>query len=529
MLQVYDRVLSSSSVPTLVVLSIFVAVLYLFLGLLEGLRNRVLLRIGQRVDEQLSGLAFEASTRIPVTLGAEGERTRPVTDLDTIRQFLSGSGPSAIFDMPWMPLYLAIIFMFHPLLGFTAMGGALAICILMALNELSSRRPALETAIESGRRTSLVEICRRNSESIEAMGMIDTLRERWEEGNDSYLGKQRKASDRSNIFTTMIKTLRFMLQSGILGLGAWLVIQQEASAGVMIASSIMTARALAPVEQAIANWRGFAAARIGMGRLNEVFKTHAPAEERVELPFPEKSLVVERLFCGPIASSDPFVKDISLELKAGDGLGIVGHSGSGKSTLTRAMVGITPSLKGSIRFDGAELDQWSMADRGDFIGYLPQDIQLFDGTIAENIQRFKDEKETDKLIAAARMANVHDLIVSLREGYNTVIGATGNGLSGGQRQRIALARALYGNPFLIVLDEPNSNLDAEGEAALTNAIHQMREAGSIVIVVAHRPAATSAVDQILHMREGEVQGLGPKDRIMKQVIAPLHKKPQEVA
>ncbi|SDQ16287.1 type I secretion system permease/ATPase [Pseudovibrio sp. Tun.PSC04-5.I4] len=529
MLQVYDRVLSSSSVPTLVVLSVFVAVLYVFLGLLEGLRNRVLLRIGQRVDEQLSGLAFEASTRIPVTLGAEGERTRPVTDLDTIRQFLSGSGPSAIFDMPWMPLYLAIIFMFHPLLGFTAMGGALAICILMALNELSSRRPALETAIESGRRTSLVEICRRNSESIEAMGMIDTLRERWEDGNDTYLGKQRKASDRSNIFTTMIKTLRFMLQSGILGLGAWLVIQQEASAGVMIASSIMTARALAPVEQAIANWRGFAAARIGMARLNEVFKTHAPAEERVELPFPEKSLVVERLFCGPIASSDPFVKDISLELKAGDGLGIVGHSGSGKSTLTRAMVGITPSLKGSVRFDGAELDQWSMADRGDFIGYLPQDIQLFDGTIAENIQRFKDEKETDKLIAAARMANVHDLIVSLPDGYNTVIGASGNGLSGGQRQRIALARALYGNPFLIVLDEPNSNLDAEGEAALTNAIHQMREAGSIVIVVAHRPAATSAVDQILHMREGQLRDFGPKDRIMKQVIAPLHKKPQEVA
>ncbi|KZK88468.1 Type I secretion system ATP-binding protein PrsD [Pseudovibrio sp. Ad46] len=527
MLQIYDRVLSSSSVPTLVVLSLFVAVLYIFYGILDGLRNRLLLRVGQHVDEQLTGLAFETSTRVPLVMGAEGERSRPVSDLDSIRQFLSGSGPSAIFDMPWMPLYLGIVFLFHPLLGTTALIGALFICALIALNELSSRRPAANTAVEANKRTTLIEACRRNAESIEAMGMIDHLRDRWEDNNDVFLGRQRAASDRSNIFTTMIKTLRFMLQSGILALGAWLVIQQEVSAGVMIASSIMTARALAPVEMAIVNWRGFVAARVGISRLQEIFASQAKPKERVSIPFPQESVVVEGLSCGPIAAREAFVKNVSLELKAGDGLGIIGHSGSGKSTLTRAMVGITNPLKGSIRFDGAELDQWSAMDRGDFIGYLPQDIQLFDGTIAENIQRFKPDEDSDKLIEAARMANVHDLIVSLPEGYNTVIGATGNGLSGGQRQRIALARALYGNPFLIVLDEPNSNLDAQGEAALTNAIHDMRERGSIVIVVAHRPAATSAVDQILVMNEGEAEAIGAKDKIMKQVIAPL-RKPQEV-
>ncbi|WP_068009303.1 type I secretion system permease/ATPase [Pseudovibrio axinellae] len=527
MLQVYDRVLSSSSVPTLVVLSLFVAVLYVFYGILEGLRNRVLLRVGQRVDEQLSGLAFGASTRIPLVMGSEGERSRPVSDLDAIRQFLSGSGPSAIFDMPWMPLYLGIVFLFHPLLGSAALCGALLICVLIALNELSSRRPAANTAVEANKRTTLVETCRRNAESIEAMGMIDNLRTRWETNNQVYLGRQRAAFDRSNTFTTMIKTLRFMLQSAILGLGAWLVIKQEVSAGVMIASSIMTARALAPVEMAIVNWRGFVAARVGIARLTRTFETQGAPKEQISIPYPDAALTVDALSCGPVAARESFVKNVSLDLKAGDGLGIIGHSGSGKSTLARAMVGVTDPIKGSIRFDGAQLSQWSASERGDFIGYLPQDIQLFDGTIAENIQRFKPEATTDKLIEAARLADVHELIVSLPEGYNTHIGATGYGLSGGQRQRIALARALYGNPFLIVLDEPNSNLDAEGEAALTNAIHNMRERGSIVIVVAHRPAATSAVSQVLVMNDGCAEALGPKDTIMKQVIAPLCK-PQEV-
>ncbi len=528
MLQVYDRVLSSSSVPTLVVLSLFVFVLYSFYGLLDGLRNRVLLRVGQHVDEQLSGLAFEASTRVPLVLGEDGERTRPISDLDAIRQFLSGAGPSAIFDMPWMPLYLGIVFLFHPLLGTTALVGALLICVLIALNELSSRLPATYTAIEANKRTNLVESCRRNAQSVEAMGMIDNLRERWEAGNYAFLLRQRTASDRANIFTTLIKTLRFMLQSGILGLGAWLVIQQEVSAGVMIAASIMTARALAPVEAAIVNWRGFVGARVGVSRLNETFAMQASQSERVAIPNPTQSITLENVSCGPIASKEAFVKGVSFTLKAGDGLGILGHSGSGKSTLTRAMVGITSPLKGHIRFDGAELAQWDLSSRGDFIGYLPQDIQLFDGTIAENIQRFKPAENTEQLIEAARRANVHDLIVSLPEGYNTMIGANGGGLSGGQRQRIALARALYGNPFLIVLDEPNSNLDAEGEAALTTAIHEMRELGSIVIVVAHRPSATSAVDQILVMKEGEVTRLGPKEKIMKQAIKPL-RTPQEVA
>lgn len=528
MLQVYDRVLSSNSVPTLVVLSLFVAVLYTFFGLLDGLRNRVLMRVGQQVDSKLSGLAFEMSAKIPLMEGSKGERKRPIADLDMIRQFLAGGGPSAIFDMPWMPLYLAIIFMFHSYLGFAALGGALLICLLIAINELSSRRPAAEVSDQAGRRYGMVDGCRRNAESIEAMGMIDTMRDRWEHENNVYLAKQRFAADRSNTFSTLIKTIRYMLQSGILGLGAWLVIQQEATAGVMIASSIMTARALAPVEQAIVNWRGFVAARIGYKNLTEMFAQYPAAPERVTLPTPRAELTLDNLYCGPIGSEQPYVKGVSLALKAGDGLGIVGHSGSGKSTLIRAIAGITKPHKGSVRFDGAELDQWNAAERGKFIGYLPQDIQLFDGTIAENIQRFQPVDNTDKLIRAAKMANVHDLIVNLPEGYNTLIGSNGQGLSGGQRQRIALARALYDDPFLVVLDEPNSNLDVEGEAALAQAMRSMRENGTIVIVVAHRPAALAAVDQILHLQEGEQTGFGPKDGLMKSLITPLPKQ-QEVA
>jgi len=366
-----------------------------------------------------------------------------------------------------------------------------------------------------------VESGQRNSEVVAAMGMQETLTARWDAQNLEYLATQRRASDRTGIFGTAIKTIRFILQSAILGVGAWLAIKQEISPGVMIAASIMTSRALAPIEQAVAQWRGFVASRQALRRLREVLQVSESEDAKMDLPAPTKGISVEQVFCGPFGEAMPYVQNVSLELEAGDGLGIIGPSGSGKSTFARALVGVTPTLKGVIRFDGAELSQWESAKRGEFIGYLPQDLQLFDGTIAENIARFREDAAPEKIIEAAKLADVHDMIVGLPEGYNTVIGRSGRSLSAGQRQRLALARSLYDNPFLVVLDEPNSNLDAIGENALTNAIKAMRQKGSIVVVIAHRPSAIATVDKILCLKDGKLAGFGPKEEVLKQVVQPV--------
>ncbi|MES0881947.1 type I secretion system permease/ATPase [Roseibium sp. SCP14] len=523
MLQVYDRVLASGSVPTLVVIGILAMVLYIFYGILEGVRGRILSRLGQRVDARLSGIVYKVSNSLPVRLGRQAAKLRPVQDLDTIRQFLSGPGPAAIFDIPWLPLYLGIVFLFHPLLGIVGLAGAVVITILIGVNEAMSRSPSEEAAGQAGRRASVVESGQRNSEVVTAMGMQSALATRWDAQNGEYLATQRRASDRTGIFGTAIKTIRFVLQSAILGVGAWLAIQQEITPGVMIAASIMTSRALAPIEQAVAQWRGFVASRQALKRLREVLVVADDEPEKMDLPLPANKISVEQVFCGPFGEAMPYVQNVTLQLQSGDGLGVIGPSGSGKSTFARALVGATPALKGVIRYDGAELGQWPSTKRGQFIGYLPQDLQLFDGTIAENIARFNEDASPDKVIEAAKLADVHDMIVSLPEGYNTVIGRTGRLLSAGQRQRVALARALYGNPFLVVLDEPNSNLDAEGESALTGAIKAMREKGSIVVVIAHRPSAIATVDKILCLKEGKMAGFGPKEEVLKQVVQPVQR------
>ncbi|WP_417769040.1 type I secretion system permease/ATPase [Stappia sp.] len=520
MLQVYDRVLASGSVPTLVVLGGLTAVLFVFFGLLEMLRGRILSRLGQRVDARLSAIAYRVSNRLPLVLGQRGEVVRPVQDLDALRHFLSGAGPSAIFDLPWMPVYLAIVYLFHPVLGYVAVAGALVICALIALNEAFSRGPAAEAAREGALRSAHVETGRRNAEAVRAMGMGEALQSRWEEANDRFLVKQRIATDRMTLFGSTIKAFRFLLQSTILGVGAWLAIGQEITPGVMIAASILTSRALAPVEQAVGHWRGFVTARQGLARLRQTLGDETLAEPRLTLPLPEKSLKLEQVFCAPVGLREPLVHGVSFALNAGDGLGIIGPSGSGKSTLARAIVGVVPAMRGAVRLDGAELSQWPDERIARFIGYLPQDIQLFEGTIAENIARFDTQARDEDVIEAAKLAQVHDMIVGLPDGYNMQIGGAGLTLSGGQRQRIALARALYRNPFLVVLDEPNSNLDAEGEAALTQAVAALRQKGSIVIVIAHRPSAIAAVDTILLLQEGRVVTLGPKAEVMKKIIAP---------
>ncbi|SUA99217.1 Type I secretion system ATP-binding protein PrsD [Pannonibacter phragmitetus] len=521
MLQIYDRVLASGSLPTLIVLSVFAVTLYLVYGILEGGRGRVLARLAQRIDAQVSGLVFKVSTLLPVYMGPKGARLRPVQDLDAIRQFLAGQGPTAIFDLPWMPVYLGVLFLFHPLLGGLAVGGAAVILILIGMNEAASKGPSAEAARSAARRAFTVESSRRNAEVIKAMAMTKQLAARWDTENARYLSTQRRASDWSGLFGTAIKTFRFILQSAVLGLGAYLAIEQEITPGVMIAASIMMSRALSPVEVAVGQWRGFVAARQGYGRLCNVLNA-LPAQAAVmDLPLPRSFLKVEAISCAPVGVARPILHGISFTLSAGDGLGIIGPSGSGKSVLARALTGAIPVQRGAVRLDGAELAQWPEDMHGRIIGYLPQDVQLFDGTVAENIARFSSEADSAAVIEAAQLASLHEFITGLPEGYNTLIGTEGEQLSGGQLQRLGLARALYGNPFLIVLDEPNSNLDGAGETSLTQAIRAMRQKGSIVIIIAHRPSAVAAVEQILMLRDGQMAGFGPKDEVLRSLVTPV--------
>ena len=521
MLQVYDRVLSSNSVPTLVVLGIIAITLYSFYGMLDIIRSRILLRIGQYVDARMSESVYRASSMAPILTGSNANAVRPVTDLDKIRQFLSSPGPAALFDSPWMPFYLFIVYLFHPLLGLIGLIGAIIIGILIALNEWLSRVPIKEATQEAAVRNELVESTRSNAEVSKAMGMFGDLQGRWVQNNISYLRKQKTAADRNGFFTSVTKTIRLMLQSTILGFGAWLAIQHEITAGTMVAGSIMVSRALSPIELAISQWRTFVGARQSHARLIELMSKMPDHDVDLELPIPHESLSIEQASCAPIGSRKAFVAPLTLELKAGQALGIIGPSGSGKSTLAKCLVGILPTLSGAVRFDGSELTHWAEDKHKQIIGYLPQDLQLFHGTVAQNIARFDAAATPEAVIEAARLADLHDMISRLPDGYDTIIGPSGFALSGGQMQRIALARALYGNPFLIVLDEPNSSLDSQGEGALAKALFAMKEKGSIIVIIAHRPSALAAVDFVLYLNEGQVQALGPKKEVLSKVLSPV--------
>nr|WP_321461313.1 type I secretion system permease/ATPase [uncultured Cohaesibacter sp.] len=521
MLQVYDRVLSSNSVPTLVVLGIIAITLYSFYGILDILRSRILLRIGQYVDARMSESVYRASSTAPIITGSNAASVRPVTDLDKIRQFLSSPGPAALFDSPWMPFYLFIVYLFHPILGLIGLVGAIIIGILIALNEWLSRTPIKDAAREAAVRHELVESSRSNAEVSKAMGMFGDLQLRWSRNNEKYLLKQKIAADRNGFFTSATKTIRLMLQSTILGVGAWLAIQHEITAGTMVAGSIMVSRALSPIELAISQWRAFVGARQSHAHLIELMSNMPDHDVELELPIPQKMVTVEQASCAPVGSRKAFVAPLSMRLNAGQALGIIGPSGSGKSTLAKCMVGIIPALSGAIRFDGSELSHWAEDKHKHIIGYLPQDLQLFHGTVAQNIARFDKDASSEAIIEAAQLADLHDMISRLPDGYDTIIGPAGYSLSGGQMQRIALARALYGNPFLVVLDEPNSSLDNQGEGALTKALFAMKKKGSVVIVIAHRPSALAAVDYVLCLDEGQVKAIGPKNEVLAKVLSPV--------
>ncbi len=520
MLQVYDRVVPGRSLPTLVALLLLAGLLFAFQGLLDFIRARLLVRIGLCVDARLAEPVFAALMRQPLRSGPQGDGLQPLRDLDQLRSFLSGAGPTAFFDLPWMPLYIGICFLFHVWIGAAALAGAVLLCVLALLAESRTRQPAREAGVLAASRSGLAEAARRNAEAVHAMGFGPRIAAQWTAVNDAYLDAHARASDVAGALGTVSRTLRIALQSAMLALGAWLVIGQEASGGIMIASSIMMSRALAPVELAIGNWKAFVSARQGWRRLGGLLAAEPDVAERTALPAPQDTLTIEAVSAVPPGDSRLVVRDMSFSLAKGAGLGIIGPSASGKSSLVRVLAGLWQPVKGTVRLDGAALDQWAPEELGRHIGYLPQDVQLFDGTIAQNIARFEPEAPADKILKAARLAGVHDLIVHLPEGYETRIGEAGMKLSAGQRQRVALARALYGDPFLVILDEPNSNLDVEGEAALSRAIGTVRARGGIAIVVAHRPSALGSLDQILVMAEGKPQMLGPRDQVLARIARP---------
>jgi len=525
MLQVYDRVLPSRSVPTLLALLALAIVLYLFQGGLDLVRARIGVRIGRYFDEQLGARVFDALVRMPLKTRGGGDGMQPLRDLDQVRSFLAGGGPGALFDLPWMPIYLGICFLFHFWIGITALVGAVVLIAITLLTEVRTKGPAQAFSYLSSSRAGLAAESRRNAEVLQAMGMRQQATQRWQEINSQYLAAHERASDVASGLGGISKVFRSILQSAVLAVGAWLVINQQSTAGVIIAGSILTARALAPVDVAIANWKGFVTARLSGQRLDQLLKLLPKEKEPLALEPPTDALMVEELSVGAPDSERPILTNVSFRATSGQGIGIIGPSGAGKSTLARALVGVWPRLRGRISLDNAALDQWSPEALGKHIGYLPQDVELFDGTLAANIARFDPAATPTAVLQAAKLAGAHDMILSLPEGYGTNLGEGGLALSAGQRQRIGLARALYGDPFLVVLDEPSSNLDAEGEEALTNAIVSVRERGGVVVVVTHRPKALEGVDHVLVIGDGGLQSFGPKDQVLRRVLqapAPLN-------
>lgn len=522
MMQVYDRVLTSHSIPTLAALSLLAAGIYAVLAVIEILRSKILLQIGRRLDEQLADPAITATLAVPA-VGADGVVSAPLRDLDQIRQFMSGPGPIAIADLPWMPVFITLLYLFHQLFGLAVVAGAVVLLSLTLCSELLLRKPSKKASQLLASRWELAETGRRSADTIRAMGMRDNFARRIEEAHENYGNENLRASNVTATFSAISKIFRLALQSGMLALGALLVIDQLASAGVIIAASVLTSKALAPIEMATGQWRNFIAARQSARRLQESLERAAPEAPVTQLPLPERSLSVAGLSVAAPGSARPIVQNVSLSLFSGQGLGIIGPSGSGKTSVGRTLAGAWPTLKGIIRLDGADMAQWDSERLGPAIGYLSQNVELFAGTVADNIGRFSPAATSEEVMEAAKRANVHDLILSLPNGYDTQVGSGGGMLSGGQRQRIGLARALFGNPFLLVLDEPNSNLDAEGEEALASAVTAARQRGAIVILIAHRANMLRLVDHVLVINNGVMTAFGPRDEVMSK----MQTKPEE--
>ena len=524
MLQIYDRALTSGSVQTMQALSELAIGLYLFQGMFDIVRGQVLVRVGARLDRKLAPMAHQVAVDMPRFGFSTAEALERGRDVDTVRSFLGSQGPMALFDLPWMPIYLIFVYLLHPLLGAVTIGGAFVLTMLTILAELLSRRLSNATQQAVVSRNGIADSNTRNADILKAMGMTMRAVGRFSAANKEHLALQTQANDITGTLSAISRVLRMLLQSALLGLGAYLTIQGHLSAGAIIAVSVASSRALAPIDLAIGNWKNVVASRNAFKRLLDTVVALGDAPEPMNLPAPTRSLKVEKITVAAPASGKILLSDAEFELKAGDALGIIGPSAGGKTTLVRALTGIWPVLRGGVRLDDADLSQYPEDVLGQQIGYLPQEIGLLDATIEENISRIALRPDPSGVIEAARAAGVHEMIVRLEDGYRTKIGPQGVALSAGQRQRIGLARALYGKPFLVVMDEPNSNLDGEGEAALTDAIRSIRDRGGIAIVVAHRPSALAAVDLVAVVQSGRITAFGEKS----EVLAPAKVEPNPV-
>ena len=516
MLQVYGRVMTSGSIPTLVMLTIIMTLLVATMGALELVRSRIMVRVSTKLDVLLSRSVYRASFKRALDSGGMDASAQPLNDLTGLRQFMTGNGLFAFFDAPWLPIYIAVMFMFHPWYGWVAIGSAIILLILAALNEKMTGKALAEANKENLGASLYTSKNLRNAEVIESMGMLNTLIHRWSGRQKNVLMLQSVASDKGGAIAAISKTFRMLIQSLILGLGAYLAINHEISAGLVIAGSVLLGRALAPIDLIIGSWKGFISARSQYNRLNEILDKQKAEPDRMSLPAPEGHVNVENIIVSPPGSRTPVIKGVSFAVPAGMVVGVIGPSASGKSTLARALLGIWVPQHGVVRLDGADISSWDKSELGPHIGYLPQDIELFEGSISENIARFS-EVDAKKVVLAAKTAGVHEMILQLADGYDTVIGSDGANLSGGQRQRIGLARAIYGTPKLIILDEPNSNLDEVGEKALALAIQQLKAAGSTVFVITHRTNILTQLDRLLVMNNGTISMYGPREQVMAEL------------
>jgi len=527
MLQLYDRVLTSRSEDTLILLTIIVVVLFITMALLEIVRSKILVKIGNKLDTLLSQRVFD--TLFELANKHPGKASSiPLSDLTQIRQFMTGNGLFAFFDAPWIPIYIGVLFLFHPMFGYFAIFAAVVLLCFTVINEYSTKEKLLEANSLNRAATIYVDGSLRNAEVVNAMGMNNAIRSNWQEKYFGFLHAQNDASNKAGVWSNISKSSRIMFQSLILGLGGYLAIQMEVSPGMMIAGSIIMGRALAPLDLIINSWKGFSSARTSYSRLDELLEDFPKNKEYMELPAPEGEVLLEQVVLIPPGAQAPSLKGISMHIEKGTVLGVIGPSAAGKSSLARAILGLWPLLQGKVRLDKADISQWNKQNLGPHIGYLPQDVELFEGTIAQNIARF-NEVDSTKVVEAAQKAGVHEMILRLPEGYDTKIGVGGASLSGGQKQRVGFARAIYDSPKLIVLDEPNSNLDEQGEQLLVKAIQILKELDTTVILITHRPSILQVTDKLAVMKSGLLEMYGDtKEILAKLATANIQKQPPQM-
>jgi ATP-binding cassette subfamily C protein EexD len=526
MLQVYDRVMTSRSIETLIMLTAIIVWLFLIMGLLEYVRSGLMIRLGSQLDAKLNRRLYGAMVDYALAKPGQGS-AQAMSDLTNVRQFLTGNGLFAFFDSPWMPIYIAVLFILHPAFGWFSIGAAIVLVIVAVFNERSTKAPLAQANSFSIQSSQAVSAQLRSVEVLHAMGMLASLRERWLGKHLMFLERQSNASGKAAVWSNLSKSLRMLFQSLILGLGAYLAVKNEISPGMLIAGSIIMGRALAPIDLMIATWKQFGSARSSYHRLDELLAAFPDRQDPMSLPIPEGNLAVEGAYLLPPGSRLQALINVSFAVQAGEVLGVIGPSAAGKSSLARALMGVWPLAMGKVRLDGADLNHYNRSELGPHIGYLPQDVELLEGTIAENIARF-GSADPEKVVEAAQLAGVHEMISRLPGGYNTPLGLGGVSLSGGQRQRIGLARAMYGSPRIVVLDEPNSNLDDAGEQALVKAVLNFKKMGTTVVLITHRPGILSIADKILLLVEGKVHSFGLRDDVLRSLQKQKNQPPAAV-